>query len=376
MSGLLSGLRVLDLSLWQPGHTATQLLADLGADVLKIEPPGGDRMRALPDRFLNFNSHKRSVVLDLKRDEDRARLLRLVADVEVVVEGFRPGVADRLGAGYERLSAANPGLVYCSISGFGQTGPLAQVSGHDHNYQAYAGAFVRPSSGSSSPAPTAALIGDQGSGLAAAFAILAAVLCARRTGRGEKIDVSIADLLVSWVAPAGPIGDPDQRPMRTGPSAGMATYRTADGGDVVLGIFSEDHFWKLLCRHIALDVHADLTMAERAARGAELVAAVGDRFSARTRDDLVGELGALGIPIAPVLSREEALGQAHFWDRGVLARDVDGVRRVAHPVRYASHPALPPGPAPALGQGGGESPPTSPTRPDATETPVEPHAAA
>ncbi|MCU1346714.1 MAG: acyl-CoA hydratase, partial [Acidimicrobiia bacterium] len=200
--GMLEDLKVLDLSLWQPGHYATQLLADLGADVLKIEPPGGDRMRVLPDRFVNFNGHKRSLVLDLKDDDDRNRLYELVANAEVVVEGYRPGVADRLGVSYEHLAAVNPAIVYCSISGFGQEGPLAADTGHDWNYQAYAGALLPGGVGTSAVIP-GVLVGDQGSGLAAAFGIVSAVLCARRTGEGERIDVSITDLLATRAAPMG-----------------------------------------------------------------------------------------------------------------------------------------------------------------------------
>jgi len=351
MTQLLEGLRVLDLSLWQPGHTATQLLADLGADVLKVEPPGGDRMRVLPDRFVNFNGHKRSLVLDLKTDADRARLLQLAVEAEAVVEGFRPGVADRLGAGYAQLSAVNPALVYCSISGFGQTGPLAHATGHDQNYQAYAGALVTPAAGGP-PVASGALIGDQGSGMAAAFAILAAVLCARRTGQGEHIDVSIADLLMSWSAPMGSVAEtPDAHTPRP-PSAGTGTYATADGGHVVLGIFSEDHFWDALCRKLGLDQLAGLGMAERAAGAVELRAALQAQFSTWNRDDLVAQMDAIGVPIAPVLTRAEALDHPHFLDRGVITRGPHGDRRVAHPIRYARHPAREPGLPPALGEGG------------------------
>jgi crotonobetainyl-CoA:carnitine CoA-transferase CaiB-like acyl-CoA transferase len=345
---LLAGLRVVDLSIWQPGHTATQLLADLGADVIKVEPPEGDRMRVLPDRFVNYNGHKRSLVLDLKTDQDRARLLALAAEAEVVVEGFKPGVAERLGAGYERLSVVNPALVYCSISGFGQTGPLAGVPGHDHNYQAYAGALVTPPSGGP-PVPAGALIGDQGSGTAAAFAILAAVLCARRTGEGEFIDVSIADLLVSWVAPMREIGN-GRRTSRSGKSPGTGVYATAEGGYVVLGIFSEDHFWDTLCGSLGLYHHAGLGMAKRAERSDELRQALERGLAARTRDELVTSLSLLGIPIAPVLSWSEALEHPHFRARGVLTIGPDGDRRVAHPIRYRRHPARAPGEAPSLGE--------------------------
>jgi crotonobetainyl-CoA:carnitine CoA-transferase CaiB-like acyl-CoA transferase len=350
MSELLAGLSVLDLSLWQPGHTATQLLTDLGADVLKVEPPGGDRMRALPDRFLNFNGHKRSVVLDLKRDADRARLLALVGEAEVVVEGYRPGVAERLGVGYEALRSVNPALVYCSISGFGQSGPLANATGHDLNYQAYAGALVTPAPGMA-PIASGALIADQGSGLAAAFAILAAVLCARRTGQGEHIDVSMADLIASWVAPMGPVSLEPPPGQPEGGSAGMGVYATGDGRHVVLGIFSEDHFWDVLCRYLGLKDYIGLDMAARAGRAAELRHALQGEFLARGRDQIVAELAALSVPIAPVLSRAEALDHPHFQARGVIAHGPDGERRIGHPIRYRRHPARGPGRPPALDEG-------------------------
>jgi crotonobetainyl-CoA:carnitine CoA-transferase CaiB-like acyl-CoA transferase len=268
----------------------------------------------------------------------------------VVVEGFRPGMAGRLGAGYDQLSAVNPALVYCSISGFGQTGPLAHATGHDHNYQAYAGAFVAPPAGGP-PMPAGALIGDQGSGMAAAFAILAAVLCARRTGEGEHIDVSIADLMVSWTAPMGVI-DESRHAARPSGSSSLSVYETGDGGHVVLGIFSEDHFWDLLCRQLGLEQYVGLGMADRSERAAELRAVLQAAFASRTRDDLVAELDAVGVPVAPVLTRTEALDHPHFLARGVIARGPQGDRRVAHPIAYRRHPPRAPGLPPSLGEGG------------------------
>ena len=346
MTELLQGLRILDLSLWQPGHAATQLLADLGADVLKVEPPGGDRERVVPDRVLNYYGHKRSLVLDLKRDADRARLLELAAQADVVVEGYRPGVADRLGAGYAQLSAVNPALVYCSITGFGQTGPLAQATGHDRNYQAYAGALVKPPGGGA-PVASGALIGNQGSGLAA-------VRCAERTGEGDHIDISTADLLVSWVAPMRSSSDEAQTPGHRQVHPGMETYATADGGHVVLGIFTEDHFWDLLCRRLGLEQYAGIGVPERDTRGPELFKALQARFATRNRDEVVAELEPLGVPIAPVLSPPEALGHAHFRERGVIATDAEGRRRVGHPILYRRHPSRAPGRAPEIGEGGEE----------------------
>lgn len=347
-AALLDGLRVVDLSLWQPGHTATQLLADLGATVVKVEPPGGDRMRPLADRFTNYNGHKRSVVLDLKQPGDIRRFLGLVAEAEVVVENYRPGVADRLGVGFTALATVNPAIVLCSITGFGQIGPLAAIPGHDHNFQAYAGAFAFPAVGP--PLPSALLVGDQGSGLAAAFAILAAVLCARRTGEGEHIDVAIADLLAAWVAPMGSLGAAGSSAPRAETLPGMGAFLTADGVYVELGVYSEDHLWDTLCDALGLPECVGLSFAERSTRATELRALIVAAVITRARHELVSSLGALGVPIAPILTRDEMLELPNFRERGVLGVAPDGRTTVTHPIRYGVHPARGPGRPPLLGE--------------------------
>jgi len=350
MTELLAGLKVLDLSLWQPGHTATQLLADLGADVLKVEPPGGDPERIMPDRVASFYTHKRSLVLDLKTEAGKARLHELARDADVVVEGYRPGVAARLGADYDTLRRLNPAVVYCSITGFGQTGPLALAPGHEHNYQAWAGAFVQPEGGGH-PVAARPLVGDQGSGMAAAFAILAAVLCARRTGEGEHIDVSMTDLIFSWVAIGGPV-DPALAGATPPPQPAIGEFRTADGLWVELGIFTENHFWDQLCRELDLPGFVGLDLAARGARCEELHRQVVQRIGAMTRDDLMARLGPAGVPISPVLTREEAMAHPHFRERGTMTTGPDGGPRLGHPIRYRNHPARAPGRPPAVGEGG------------------------
>jgi crotonobetainyl-CoA:carnitine CoA-transferase CaiB-like acyl-CoA transferase len=200
-TNLLSGLRVLDLSVWRPGPYATQLLAEIGADVLKVEPPGGDPMRSYPELFASLNANKRSIVLDLKRDDDLGRALELAADADVLVEGFRPGVADRLGVGYSGVRAVAPSIVYCSVSGMGQTGPFRLVPGHDLNYQAWAGALT-PEGGA--PEVSKLPIADLAGGMAAAFAVCAAVVRRQRTGEGEYIDTAMTDVLATWTGAAVP----------------------------------------------------------------------------------------------------------------------------------------------------------------------------
>ena len=153
-TAFLSGLRVLDLSIWRPGPYATSLLVPLGADVLKVEPPGGDPMRHYPGLFAAINEGKRSVELDLKDADGRARALELAAQADVLVEGFRPGVLARLGLDEAAVRARNPGIVYCSISGYGQHDPRAALPGHDVNYQAWSGALT-PEGGTATNGPTA-----------------------------------------------------------------------------------------------------------------------------------------------------------------------------------------------------------------------------
>src|SRR5437868_4870850 len=145
--GMLGGMRVLDVSSWRPMPHATQVLCDLGAEVLKVEPPGGDPMRHYPELFAAIARGKRSIELDLRTDAGRARALELAAQADVVCEGWRPGVADRLGVSYDAVRAVNPTVIYCSLSGYGQTGPWRDVPGHDVNYQALAGALTAGASG-------------------------------------------------------------------------------------------------------------------------------------------------------------------------------------------------------------------------------------
>src|SRR5438270_907025 len=178
-----------------PAPYATQLLAELGAEVLKVEPPGGDPMRVYAGLFASLSADKRSVVLDLKDDSDRARALELAAEADVVIEGYRPGVADRLGIGYEAVRVVNPSVIYCSVSGLGQDGALSQASGHDINYLAWSGALA-PEGGL--PREPAVPVADLSGGMAAAFAICAAVVRKLKTGEGERIDVAMADVLATW----------------------------------------------------------------------------------------------------------------------------------------------------------------------------------
>lgn len=319
--GLLDGVRVLDLSIWRPGPYCTQLLVELGADVVKVEPPGGDPMRVFPPLFAELNAGKRAAVVDLKSGDGRAAVVGLARGARVVVEGFRPGVAARLGVGADDLLAANPSLVYCSISGYGQDGPLAAVPGHDVNYQARAGVLDPPHL----PKPPLA---DLAGGAYAAMAICAALV----RGEGEVIDVSMTEVLASWTGSVGPL--------LGGRVAGYGLYEVADGW-LSLGVLSEDHLWAALATAVGLDDVAGLDFEQRTAAVDELEARLAAALAGRGRDELAATLADAGVPVAPVLDQAEMLA-----DRGLV---VDGPP-MPHPLRYRHRPAGRPDEVPPLSE--------------------------
>jgi len=315
-TALLAGLRVLDLSIWRPGPYATSLLVNLGADVLKVEPPGGDPMRHYAGLFGSINAGKRSVVLDLKDDAGRDRALALADQADVLVEGFRPGVMARLGMDQATVRRRNPGLVYCSISGYGQEDERAALPGHDVNYQAWAGALMPEGGTATLPRLPSA---DLASGLTAAFGICAAVIGRATSGGGTYLDVAMTDVMATWTGRTGAgagtgslttSGAPPPAPADTTPGYGLFT--TADGGQVALGVVNEQHFWSALCVELGLGALADLPFEERIRRGAEMQRAVATCIDGRGRDELVTRLAAAGVPVAPVLDRQGMLANAPF----------------------------------------------------------------
>lgn len=344
--GQLAGLRILDLTVWRPGPYATQLLAEQGADVLKVEPPGGDPMRSMPDLFDILGAGKRSIVLDLKDDADRARCLDLAAEADVLVESYRPGVAERLGMGYEAVRARNPRIVYCSVSGFGATGPLAPLPGHDINYLAYSGTLT-PAGGE--PRNPTVPLGDLAGGTAAAFAIATACLGARLHGEGERIDVSVTDVLATWVGPVGPVRMVGlAEPLAGAPGYGV--FPTADGAFIGIGIMNEDHFWVGLCRALGLDAHAALPNPERNARVRELNDEIAAVLAGLTQADGLDRLVRHDVPAAPVLDRDAMLAHPHFRERGTVV-DGPGGPTSGPMVRFERRPGRPPFGAPAVGTG-------------------------
>ncbi len=304
MAGLLDGMRVLDLSVWRPMPHATQILADLGAEVLKIEPPGGDPMRSYPELFASVARGKRSAVVNLKDRADRARLLHLAAQADVLCEGWRPGVADRLGVGYEAVRTENPSVIYCSLSGFGQEGPMRDAPGHDLNFQALAGALA-PRDATDAPQIPRLPVADLEGGSVCALIICAAWARKVATGVGERIDVSMTDCVAWWAGTRTRTlhasGDDGM-----GASPGYGVFRTLDGGWLALGALSEQRLWKAICDALELSGLGGLDWETRLRRADELNATIARKLARMDRDTALTRLREHGAPATPVLTSEEA----------------------------------------------------------------------
>ncbi len=327
----LAGIRVLDLSRLLPGPLATSMLAELGAQVDKIEDPGGgDYLRLMPPQiggmnavFHALNRGKRSVVLDLKQPAARAALLRLADRYDVVVESFRPGVLDRLGLGHAALSAANPRLVFCAITGYGQTGPLAQRAGHDVDYLARAGVLGMTGPEGAAPQLPGMQVADVGGGaLFAVAGILAALMARGVTGRGRFVDVSMCEGALSFglfgmMSRFGGMGAVAGADVLGGGIAPYNTYRTRDGRAVALGAL-EPKFWGTFCRGVGLPF--DLEALAPGPHQAECKRKVAEIIASRTRAEWAEFAEAHDCCLEPVLDPEELPDDPQHRARGVFSR--------------------------------------------------------
>src|SRR5215203_569204 len=361
MSGALAGVRVLDLTRLLPGGFCTGLLADFGADVLKVEDTGlGDYVRWAPPRyegaepsaasalFLSLNRNKRSIRVNLKTDAGREVLLRLVREADVLVEGFRPGVMDRLGVGYERLREENSGLVYCAITGYGQDGPYRDRSGHDMNYLGLVGLLGLTGDRGGPPVQSAGQIADVGGGaLMAAVGILVALRERDRSGEGQLVDVSMADGALSWLAMVAARALAEGVAPRRGELelAGSLVcyrpYRCSDGW-VTLGAL-EPKFWQAFCRGVGRE---DLIERQFERPGSEAHAAVEAVFASRSRDEWETFGAEHDCCLEPVLGLEEALDSELVRARGMVAElaqpgATEPVRLLGVPVKLSRTPGDP-----------------------------------
>jgi crotonobetainyl-CoA:carnitine CoA-transferase CaiB-like acyl-CoA transferase len=352
--GKLTGIRVIDLSMFLPGPMLTVMMADQGADVIKVEPAAGDPARTqgpFEDGhsiwFANLNRGKASVVLDLKSEAGKAALADLIRGADVFVEGFRPGVMARLGFGWEDVRALNPRIVYCSISAFGQHGALAHHPAHDMAVQALAGFLSVNDGPDGTPAVPGVPAADVAAGLTGLAAVLMALIGREKTGQGDHIDIAMFDSLLPWgahIAGSALAGGPSPRSNNQRSLGGAAFYNvydTEDGRHVVLGGREIKFARALLTAQGRPDLIA-LAEAEAGPAQAPLIAFLRETFRSRSRDEWDAYMANLDVAYAPVLDFAEAFAQPHIAERGLL----NGVH-IAPAIRFAGE-TYTPGPVPPL----------------------------
>ena len=365
-AGALAGVTVLDFSTLLPGPMATLFLAEAGAEVIKVERPGrGEEMRSYIPRwgkdsanFAMLNRGKKSIALDLKDEAARARLRPLIARADIVVEQFRPGVMARLGLGYDDIRAIKPDIVYCSITGYGQSGPGAARAGHDLNYIGDTGLLALSCGTADTPVVPPALIADiAGGSYPAVLNILLALRQRDRTGEGAHLDIAMADNLfpfLYWALGEGQAtgkwpGNGDA--LVSGGSCRYRLYPTADGRFVAVAAL-EQKFWLAFCAAIGLDEELvdDTVAPERTTRR------VAEIIASRTADELEPVLRAADCCCSIMRSVRDAMADPHFAARGIFANRLANAEGeeiaalptpIAEPAR-ARKPAV--GRAPALGE--------------------------
>jgi crotonobetainyl-CoA:carnitine CoA-transferase CaiB-like acyl-CoA transferase len=369
-TGPLTGLRVLDLSRILSGPFATMILADLGAEVIKLENPvGGDDTRewAPPYQgdqsayFLSINRNKRGIAVDLKSDAGREIALRLADGADVLVENFRPGAAARLGLGYPELSGRNPRLVYASISGYGQTGPDAELPGYDAIAQALGGVVSVTGESTGPPVRVGTPVADLGAAMWAAIGVLAALHARSASGRGDWIDISLLDGQIAWLTyVAGGYFASGEVPRRYGSAhptiVPYQALRTSDG--YLMVAVGNDSLWQRFAPIIGLPELAGdsrfATNPDRVVHRDELIPLIETALASRASADWAAELSRAGIPAGAINTVDRALAHPQ-----VLARDMvlttehptaGTLRMPGSPVRLSGHTATVRRPPPLLGE--------------------------
>ncbi len=345
---------MIDLSRQMPGPFCSMLLADLGLDVLHIANPSDPMGVGIP--FMARN--KRSMTLNLKSAPGRDILLRLVRDADILLEGYRPGVPQRLGIDYERLRAVNPRLIYCTISGFGQDGPYRNRVGHDINYLGYAGVLNYVGAAGGPPIIPGVQIADIGGGaLMAAVGILTAVIARERTGHGQFIDISMLDGSLAWNAYhivmwllAGKLPARGGEQL-TGRYACYNVYETSDGRHLTIGAF-EAHFWATLCRHFGREDFIEAQWDE-GERRETILQFFRDAFRKKTLAEWMRELGEQDICVGPVSTLEEVFADPQLRHRDMV-RDLDTpsgrALTIGTPIKLSDTPASLRTPPPKFGE--------------------------
>jgi len=350
--GPLAGVRVLELGGIGPGPFCGMLLGDLGAEVVRVEQPAE---AGKPTLHPVLHRNRRSVAIDLKQPEGAAAALALVERMDVLIEGFRPGVTERLGLGPEQCLARNPALVYGRMTGWGQQGPLAQEPGHDINYIALAGALHAIGPAGGDPVPPLNLVGDfGGGGMLLALGVLGALLHARGSGQGQVVDAAMADgtaLLLAMTYGLLGQGLWQDRPaanLLDGAAPFYRSYRCADGRHVAVGAI-EPQFYAALLRVLELTGDPDFAAQHDPAAWPVMAERLTALFATRERDAWAEAFAGQGACVTPVLSLTEAPAHPHHRARGTYRRAEDGSVEPAPAPRFSATPTAEPTAAPVAG---------------------------
>lgn len=364
----LVGMKVLDFTEFGAGPFCTMLLADLGADVIKVERPGGDSFRSwttLKDgegnAFSQLNRNKRSVVLDLKKASDQAAARALARHVDVIVENYRPGVLAGAGLSYDDLHALHPGLIYCSISGYGQTGPFKQRGGFDLVLQGHGGVMSVTGEAGGRPVKAGVPIIDFGASANAAIGILAAWIAKAKTGIGQQVDVALLDVPVSWLGLlAAKFWSSGEVQRAAGSahfmSAPYQAFRTSDGYITIAA--GNQALWLKTCEALGLrHLTGDSRFCDnnsRARHQEALVPLIEEALSAHPSAHWVEVISALGVPCGPINTVDEVLCDPQVLHRNMVVEmpDSDGklVRMIGSPIKLSDTPTVLRRPPPRLGE--------------------------
>lgn len=355
----MTGITVLDLSHALSGPFSTMLMTELGANVIKVEPPGGDHFRPANGgaTFAVVNRNKRSISIDLKTPESRDVMHRLIAKADVMLEAFTPGAAERLGYGYEAVAKLKPDIIYCSISGFGQTGPYSELRGYDAVAQAMSGIMSATGEPDRSPVRVGPSLIDMGTGMYVVIGVLDALRSRDQTGEGKRLDFNLLESALSWMSQGiARYAQTGVVPPRTGSAlATFSPYQVFNGRDGLIFIgASTQRFWQRLCDALDLqDLLSDdrfVDMPARVENRAALTEIIEAALSKQSNDDVLAKLRQGQVPCAPVLNVEGVVNDPHVAARGVLQEFDDPAIGAILQTKMPIGDGRTPAPAPLLGE--------------------------
>ncbi|XQW83439.1 CaiB/BaiF CoA transferase family protein [Thalassotalea piscium] len=354
----LEGIKVLDLSLFLPGPHFTMMMADHGAEVISLEPPGGEPVRQVGLKengesvwFRNVFRGKKSINLNLKSEEGKAAFFKLCESVDVIVEAFRPGVVDRLGIGYEQVKSVNPGIIYCSISAYGQTGPKRLSPAHDLSIQADSGSVFINEGLDGQPAQPAMPVADMAGSLMAFSGVLMAIIRKQQTGIGDYIDISMQDSLVAWYAnvmgpPFAEQRSPVPKEERSWGGAAMYNiYKTADDKYLTLGgselKFAHNLLTALCVEEQERDELYHLCKLPPGKQQDPVKTFFRKTFITKTLAQWETFLADVDVCWAPVRNLYDAINEDHLKHRNMVLTDEDGSHHLGVPIKFTNEPAKP-----------------------------------